>query len=116
MTFKTRLIRQLYIICIQIICFNLCAKLCASNKTCNVHFLIISLIFLKCLLANRQVLISVVFFSHQIHWNNPLLVSTYEDNSGLTFFMTPNLRQNDAGVFMVGQDYLELEPRRAAVQ
>ncbi|CAH1784321.1 unnamed protein product [Owenia fusiformis] len=46
----------------------------------------------------------------QMHWNNPELRSDYTDSSGVTLFYTPNLRPNDAGVFVVGQRYLDIKP------
>ncbi|XP_050389759.1 tyramine beta-hydroxylase isoform X2 [Patella vulgata] len=47
----------------------------------------------------------------QIHWNNPLLLSTLMDASGLRLYYTPNLRANDAGMLVVGQDFIQLNPQ-----
>ncbi|KAH3792360.1 MOXD1 homolog 1-like isoform X2 [Dreissena polymorpha] len=46
----------------------------------------------------------------EFHWNNPMLISTYTDSSGYAFYMTPNLRQYNAGVLMIGQNYLQIPP------
>ncbi|XP_052061956.1 DBH-like monooxygenase protein 1 homolog [Mytilus californianus] len=44
----------------------------------------------------------------QLHWTNPLLSSSLVDGSGLKLYFTPNLRPNDAGVFVTGQSYLKI--------
>ncbi|XP_060566803.1 dopamine beta-hydroxylase-like isoform X1 [Ruditapes philippinarum] len=46
----------------------------------------------------------------ELHWNNPFKVSTYTDGSGMSLYLTPNLRPNDAGIFYIGQMYLEIPP------
>lgn len=46
----------------------------------------------------------------QLHWNNPLHHSHHTDSSGFKFYLTPNLRPNNAGVLMVGQLYLAIPP------
>lgn len=50
----------------------------------------------------------------EMHWNNPQLRADYTDSSGMTFYLTPNLRPNEAGVLMIGQSYLEIPPGQDA--
>ncbi|XP_041370326.1 peptidyl-glycine alpha-amidating monooxygenase-like [Gigantopelta aegis] len=50
----------------------------------------------------------------QIHWNNPSLLSGLQDSSGLRLYYTPHLRQNDAGILVVGVDYLQIDPMSAS--
>ncbi|XP_063420677.1 DBH-like monooxygenase protein 1 [Mytilus trossulus] len=47
----------------------------------------------------------------QIHWNNRNRIPNMTDSSGLELFYTPNLRQYEAGMFAVGQEYLNIPPR-----
>ena len=49
-----------------------------------------------------------------MHWNNPQLRADYTDSSGMSFYLTPNLRPNEAGVLMIGQSYLEIPPGQTA--
>ncbi|XP_050408479.1 uncharacterized protein LOC130010327 [Patella vulgata] len=46
----------------------------------------------------------------QYHWNNPEKRSDLSDSSGMTIYYTKNLRKYDAGVFRIGQVYLEIPP------
>ncbi|ESO92726.1 hypothetical protein LOTGIDRAFT_162200 [Lottia gigantea] len=46
----------------------------------------------------------------QVHWNNPEKLSNLEDASGLRLYYTPNVRKNDAGMLVVGQDFIQLNP------
>ncbi|XP_053386261.1 uncharacterized protein LOC123538847 isoform X2 [Mercenaria mercenaria] len=46
----------------------------------------------------------------ELHWNNPMHVGTYTDGSGITIYLTPNLRAHDAGMFYIGQSRLEIPP------
>lgn len=46
----------------------------------------------------------------ELHWNNPMKVTSYRDSSGIKFFLTPNLRPNDAGMFVIGTAELEIPP------
>lgn len=46
----------------------------------------------------------------ELHWNNPMLESSYTDSSGLTLYLTPNLRSNNAGMFIIGQSQLVIPP------
>jgi len=41
-----------------------------------------------------------------------MLVETFTDSSGLDFYLTPNLRPNNAGVMMIGQNYLQIPPNK----
>lgn len=45
-----------------------------------------------------------------MHWNNPEKRADHTDSSGMTLYYTPNLRPNDAAIYMVGQIYLEIPP------
>ncbi|CAG5131304.1 unnamed protein product, partial [Candidula unifasciata] len=45
----------------------------------------------------------------QVHWNNPGKLAGIVDNSGLRIHLTSNLRKNDAGMLVVGQQYLQIE-------
>ena len=49
-----------------------------------------------------------------MHWNNPEIRKDYTDSSGMTFFLTPNLRTYEAGVLMLGQRYLEIPPHQTS--
>ncbi|KAL3870621.1 hypothetical protein ACJMK2_038669 [Sinanodonta woodiana] len=51
----------------------------------------------------------------EFHWNNPALINGTTDSSGMTFYYTPKLRPNDAGVLMIGQRYLYIPPGETAV-
>ncbi|XP_076111680.1 tyramine beta-hydroxylase-like [Mytilus galloprovincialis] len=44
----------------------------------------------------------------QLHWTNPLLSNSLVDGSGMKLYFTPNLRPNDAGIFITGQIYLNI--------
>ncbi|XP_053380180.1 DBH-like monooxygenase protein 1 homolog [Mercenaria mercenaria] len=46
----------------------------------------------------------------QHHWNNPQEIPDYKDSSGMTFYLTPNLRPNNAGFLMTGQFSLDIPP------
>ncbi|XP_070190209.1 peptidyl-glycine alpha-amidating monooxygenase A-like [Littorina saxatilis] len=46
----------------------------------------------------------------QIHWTNPDEVDTWYDSSGLILYYTPKLRQYNAAVLQVGQNYLNIPP------
>ncbi|WAR31632.1 DOPO-like protein, partial [Mya arenaria] len=46
----------------------------------------------------------------QVHWENVHLLPTETDSSGMTFFYTERLRENDAGILFVGQNYLTIPP------
>ncbi|XP_048748779.1 tyramine beta-hydroxylase-like [Ostrea edulis] len=48
----------------------------------------------------------------QFHWNNYERRSDYVDSSGMTLFYTPNRRPNDATIMVIGQNYLEIPPRK----
>ena len=48
----------------------------------------------------------------QIHWNNPKRIGGMVDASGMTIYYNPNLRQNDAGIMVVGQFWINLPPKR----
>jgi len=49
------------------------------------------------------------------HWNNPLQETEYYDESGLTLFLTPNLRTNNLGYMILGQESIELQPNEAEI-
>ncbi|KAL3870617.1 hypothetical protein ACJMK2_038665 [Sinanodonta woodiana] len=51
----------------------------------------------------------------EFHWNNPALINGTTDSSGMTFYYTPKLRPNDAGVLTIGQRYLSIPPGETAV-
>ncbi|KAL3870623.1 hypothetical protein ACJMK2_038671 [Sinanodonta woodiana] len=51
----------------------------------------------------------------EFHWNNPALINGTTDSSGMTFYYTPKLRPNDAGVLTIGQTYLYIPPGETAV-
>ncbi|KAL3870619.1 hypothetical protein ACJMK2_038667 [Sinanodonta woodiana] len=51
----------------------------------------------------------------EFHWNNPGLINGTTDSSGMTFYYTPKLRPNDAGVLVIGQKYLYIPPGETAV-
>ncbi|XP_052220094.1 MOXD1 homolog 2-like isoform X1 [Dreissena polymorpha] len=46
----------------------------------------------------------------ELHWNNPMLMSTFNDSSGYIFYMTENLRPHNAGVLTIGQAYFLIPP------
>ena len=46
----------------------------------------------------------------QYHWTNKHHVDHWYDSSGMTLYYTPHLRPNDAGVMVIGQDFLEIPP------
>ncbi|BFZ05653.1 hypothetical protein BsWGS_08693 [Bradybaena similaris] len=45
----------------------------------------------------------------QIHWNNPAQKPGIVDNSGLRIHLTSKMRKNDAGMLVVGQQFLQME-------
>ncbi|XP_060567386.1 MOXD1 homolog 2-like isoform X2 [Ruditapes philippinarum] len=49
----------------------------------------------------------------ELHWNNVEEKSTFVDSSGITLFLTPNLRSNDAGMLTIGQLELNIPPYTA---
>ncbi|XP_052788198.1 dopamine beta-hydroxylase-like isoform X1 [Mya arenaria] len=46
----------------------------------------------------------------EFHWNNPSLVDGYTDSSGSELYLTPNLRSNNAGVLLIGQNNIAIPP------
>ena len=50
-----------------------------------------------------------------MHWNNPQLKDDYVDSSGLTLYLTNQLRPNEAGVVTIGQNILEIPPLTQSV-
>ncbi|XP_045188021.1 uncharacterized protein LOC123545778 [Mercenaria mercenaria] len=50
----------------------------------------------------------------QHHWNNPQEVTDYTDSSGMTLYLTPNLRPNNAGVLITGQGSLDIPPGQSS--
>ena len=56
----------------------------------------------------------IFFFQYkiynQVHWNNPEERSDYVDSSGMTFYYTSRLRQNDGLMLMAGSFSLEIPP------
>ena len=58
--------------------------------------------------------VNFFLFFTQMHWNNPQIRDDYTDSSGMTFFLTPNLRTYEAGVMTVGQSYLEIPPHQTS--
>ncbi|CAL1525853.1 unnamed protein product, partial [Lymnaea stagnalis] len=46
----------------------------------------------------------------QVHWNNPNKKSEFVDMSGLKIFLTTKLRKHDAGMLVIGQNYLQIDP------
>ncbi|KAK3087134.1 hypothetical protein FSP39_002131 [Pinctada imbricata] len=52
----------------------------------------------------------------QVHWNNPNLYENQKDRSGLQIYFTPYLRRHDAGMLLVGQEYLEIPPGKKSVR
>lgn len=58
-------------------------------------------------------------YSHvmlQLHWNNPQKLSTYKDKSGLTLYLTPNLRQQSSAVFTIGQMQMNIPPGQVSYE
>ncbi|KAK7475233.1 hypothetical protein BaRGS_00033537 [Batillaria attramentaria] len=51
----------------------------------------------------------------QLHWNNPELVNTYQDSSGITLHYTSNLRQHDVAVWVIGNTHFDIHPRQSHV-
>ncbi|XP_067941873.1 DBH-like monooxygenase protein 2 homolog [Watersipora subatra] len=51
---------------------------------------------------------SQVMMEH--HWNNPTEETNYFDASGITLFLTRNLRENSLGTFITGQRSLTIPP------
>ncbi|KAL5011657.1 hypothetical protein ScPMuIL_010208 [Solemya velum] len=47
----------------------------------------------------------------QLHWNNPHEKATYSDSSGITLYYSAALRQFDAAMFAVGQEWIEIKPQ-----
>ncbi|KAL4218663.1 hypothetical protein ACF0H5_021252 [Mactra antiquata] len=52
----------------------------------------------------------------ELHWNNPQERADYTDSSGMLLHLTTKLRPNDAGILMVGQDYLQIPPQETKVR
>lgn len=55
------------------------------------------------------------FFLLEVHYDNPSLNEGVTDNSGLRMYLTPNVRENDAGILQLGATVgpgLILPPRR----
>jgi len=48
------------------------------------------------------------------HWNNPTEEVNYFDESGLSLYITPNIREQNIGSLFTGQTYLELPPGRVS--
>ncbi|XP_061173634.1 DBH-like monooxygenase protein 2 homolog [Saccostrea echinata] len=48
----------------------------------------------------------------EVHWNNPEKRTDYKDGSGMYIFLTKTRRTYNAGILMVGQNYIRI-PRRA---
>ncbi|KAK7094627.1 dopamine beta-hydroxylase-like [Littorina saxatilis] len=46
----------------------------------------------------------------QFHWTNKQHVDHWYDSSGMTLYYTPQLRPNDAGVLIIGQNHLDIPP------
>ncbi|KAK6979896.1 tyramine beta-hydroxylase [Biomphalaria glabrata] len=46
----------------------------------------------------------------QVHWNNAHLNSSITDNSGLRIYLTSALRKHDAGMLVIGQNFLQIDP------
>ncbi|XP_059148068.1 MOXD1 homolog 1-like [Physella acuta] len=46
----------------------------------------------------------------QVHWNNPDNKANLMDRSGLMLYLTDKLRPYDAGMLVVGQDYVQVDP------
>ncbi|XP_062622231.1 DBH-like monooxygenase protein 2 homolog [Saccostrea cucullata] len=51
----------------------------------------------------------------EVHWNNPEKRSDYMDGSGMYIFLTKSRRVHDAGILMVGQNYIQIPPRSPRV-
>ncbi|XP_060600292.1 dopamine beta-hydroxylase-like [Ruditapes philippinarum] len=51
----------------------------------------------------------------QIHWNNPRKLLGQTDSSGMTIHYTANRRPNDASMFILGQEYIEIPPSSSGV-
>jgi len=54
--------------------------------------------------------VTTVLMEH--HWNNPAQETSYYDASGMTLYLTPNLRPNNLGKLITGQSYLAIPPGR----
>ncbi|KAK3098978.1 hypothetical protein FSP39_024922 [Pinctada imbricata] len=52
----------------------------------------------------------------QFHWNNPLKENDYYDESGMILHLTQNKRIHNAGVLVVGQNYLQLTPGEEKIE
>ncbi|XP_067932935.1 DBH-like monooxygenase protein 2 [Watersipora subatra] len=48
------------------------------------------------------------------HWNNPTSASNYFDASGITLFLTPNLRANNLATLITGQEELTIPAGESA--
>ncbi|KAH9489133.1 hypothetical protein Btru_057526 [Bulinus truncatus] len=46
----------------------------------------------------------------QVHWNNAKKESNIIDNSGLKIYLTTKLRKHDAGMLVIGQNFLQIDP------
>lgn len=51
------------------------------------------------------------YFQLQVHWNNPMNVAGYTDESGMRIHYTPRLRLYDMGIMWLGQYLLFIPPR-----
>lgn len=51
----------------------------------------------------------------QLHWNNPEKTAGMVDSSGMTLYLTENLRPNNAMVLMTGQFSLSIPPHQPSV-
>ncbi|XP_048245467.1 uncharacterized protein LOC124143521 [Haliotis rufescens] len=49
-------------------------------------------------------------FALEFHWNNPQLVDSWHDSSGMTIYYTQNRRPNNGGIISLGQNFLEIPP------
>ncbi|XP_025092690.1 dopamine beta-hydroxylase-like [Pomacea canaliculata] len=52
----------------------------------------------------------------QLHWNNPALIDSYVDSSGLLIHYTPHLRPYDASVLLLGNEHFSIPPRSNLTQ
>jgi len=51
----------------------------------------------------------------QLHWNNPSKASDQYDSSGVKLYFEKKRREFDGGLFILGQQYLELKPKLANI-
>ncbi|KAK7475230.1 hypothetical protein BaRGS_00033534, partial [Batillaria attramentaria] len=71
-----------------------------------------------CLPSNTGIRLGVNGYTKmalQLHWNNPELVNTYQDSSGITLHYTPNLRQHDVAIWVIGNTHFDIHPRQSHV-